>query len=163
MNWDEKYQFLKVEIEPFLKSHNLNLFGIKYFQEHKENILQFMIEDENYQLSLEQCTIVNNYLSQKLDEWDLIDNKYILEVTSPGVERPLRSKAEIKESIDKYVHFTFKKDINNKNFIEGYLKEFDEQNQLKLVWNNKGQFRTMIIDYDNIKTARWAIDFKKRR
>ena len=94
MNWQKNYEIIEQTLAPFLKMHNLNLFSIKYFQENKENILQVMIEDENFQLDLERCGLVNKFLSEKLDDWNFINDNYLLEVTSPGIERPLKSKEE---------------------------------------------------------------------
>lgn len=161
MNWQKNYEIIEKALVPLLEIHNLNLFSIKYFQEDKENILQVIIEDENFQLDLERCGIINKFLSEKLDDWNFISDNYFLEVTSPGIERPLKNKEEIKKCINKYIYFEFNCPVNKYNFVEGYLKSFTDEDELKVLWNNKGQIKKMIINYDNIKNARRAVEFTK--
>ncbi len=79
----------------FLQEHGLTLFNIEYVKEGRERHLRIYIDkpegpdgNEEY-VNIEECELVSRYLSGRLDEEDPIDENYILEVSSPGLDRPL--------------------------------------------------------------------------
>ena len=82
-------------LSDFLEEHGLSLFNIEYVKEGKERYLRVYIDkqdsadgSENY-VGIEDCELVSRYLSDRLDEEDPIEDNYILEVSSPGLDRPL--------------------------------------------------------------------------
>lgn len=82
-------------LDDFLKEHDLELFQVEYVKEGKERYLRVYIDKpekadggEQY-VDIEECEMVSRYLSEKLDEEDPIAENYYLEVSSPGLDRPL--------------------------------------------------------------------------
>ena len=79
----------------FLADHELELFNLEYVKEGKARILRVYIDKplaedgaEQY-VSIDECELVSRYLSDRLDEEDAIEENYTLEVSSPGIDRPL--------------------------------------------------------------------------
>lgn len=76
-------------LESFLNDQNLELIDVEYKKEGKKWYLRVFI-DKSGGIQLTDCEAVSEFLSPKLDTSDLIPHHYILEVSSPGIERPLR-------------------------------------------------------------------------
>lgn len=79
----------------FLSEHDLELFNLEYVREGKARILRVYIDKppaqdgtERY-VGIDECEMVSRYLSDRLDEEDAIEENYTLEVSSPGIDRPL--------------------------------------------------------------------------
>ena len=77
-------------IEPEVKALGFDLVRIKLFGSGDEYTLQIMAErPETKQLVIEDCAAISRRLSDVLDEADPIEEAYRLEVSSPGIDRPL--------------------------------------------------------------------------
>lgn len=141
---------------------NLEIISVDWVNEHGSNILRIIADSPNF-LDIDQATALNEAISIELDNYDDITEEYMLEVSSPGIERELRNDDEILKSINEYVHIDF---INHykltpKNSIldlEGYLRNY-VNNVLEIEYNNKGQIKKVLINKDEIKLIRLAIKF----
>ena len=77
-------------IEPAAKAEGLELVRVKMMGGKSDPTLQVMAErPDTRQLTLEDCARLSRRLSELLDEVDPIDEAYRLEVSSPGIDRPL--------------------------------------------------------------------------
>lgn len=76
---------------PILENLQLELVDIEYVKEGKNWYLRLFIDSEDG-VDIEECGMVSERLSEKLDEIDPIPHNYFLEVSSPGAERPLKNK-----------------------------------------------------------------------
>lgn len=72
---------IKKIIEPSLNSENINIIKIEYVKEKGQNILRIFIDTDNIELCVKATKIINPIL----DEHDLIDEQYNLEVSSKGI------------------------------------------------------------------------------
>ena len=88
---------------PILEQKNLELVDIEYVKEGKNWFLRVYI-DKDGGVDITECGEVSEQLSERLDEADPISEAYFLEVSSPGVERPLKTKRDIANSINQYIH-----------------------------------------------------------
>ncbi len=137
-------------LNPYLKENNLSLFDVELVKEFGYLILRVSIDKKNG-IDVDELAKVNEYLSDKLDQYDKDMPEYMLEVCSPGAEKPLRNIEEIKESIGSYVH------VEILNMIyEGILEDVLDNN-LTLKINAKGRFKKVVVQYENIKNIRLAV------
>src|SRR5699024_4109024 len=90
-------------LQPILSKRGLSLYEIEYVKEGPDWFLRVFI-DKPGGIDIEECGDVSLELSDELDEDDFIKGAYTLEVSSPGVERPLRSLSEITEHIHHHIH-----------------------------------------------------------
>ena len=88
---------------PILEELNLELVEVEYVKEGRNWFLRVYIDKENG-VDIEECGIVSEKLSEKLDEKDPISNNYFLEVSSPGAERPLKKDSDFIKAVGKNVH-----------------------------------------------------------
>src|SRR5699024_10932989 len=85
-----------------LEKKDLELFDMEYVKEGKNWFLRIFIEKEGG-IDISECGLVSEQLSKKLDEHDPIKGTYYLEVSSPGVESPLKTKDDFLTHINKNV------------------------------------------------------------
>ena len=141
---------------------NLELIDVEWVNEFGTFILR-IIADTEIGLTIDESAALNEAISEALDEFDFIEEEYMLEVSSPGIERELKNDEDIQKNIDKYVHIDFLThfEVSAKTKvldIEGYLRKF-ENNVLEIEYNNKGQIKKLLVDKQQIKLIRLAIKF----
>ena len=86
-------------VRPVLAAHGLELFDLSFRRERGGAVLRVMIDTPGTQdprscVTVDQCAEVSRDLSTALDVADPLPGAYTLEVSSPGVERPLRGRAD---------------------------------------------------------------------
>lgn len=87
-----------------------------------------------------------------------IKEEYILEVSSPGIEKPLKTFEQVEKSIGEYVYAKFKNPKSGLHEVEGYLKSIEDQ-QLEFEYLVKNIKKKIVVDYDNIQFIRLAVKF----
>lgn len=76
-------------IEPAITSMGYVLVQVKFMDSNKGKTLQIMAERADGTMGIDDCTAINNQVSAILDVEDVIPNAYRLEISSPGIDRPL--------------------------------------------------------------------------
>lgn len=134
---------------PIAHSEDLNLVDVEFLKEGSDWILRIFLENKDGDLTIEECEKVSRALSVILDEEDPIDKSYILEVSSPGLERPLKTEEDFDRFKGELIAVkTFKKIDGEKEFI-GTLKEFDKE--IITLTMNDGE--EISIDYSLVARA----------
>lgn len=164
MNYVDKVRTLA---ENEAKKIGLNIESVEWVFENEVYILR-IIADKGDGLDIDDATALNEALSKLLDKEDFIKEEYMLEVSSPGIERELKDDSDIKNNIGEYVHIDFKNKfgITKDSFIneiEGYIDSVQEEDKkislLVLKINIKGRVKKIEIEKENIKFIRKAIKF----
>ncbi|MGN1050855.1 MAG: ribosome maturation factor RimP [Acutalibacteraceae bacterium] len=121
-------------VSPIAEKMGLFLWDIRFVKEGSDKYLRIFIDKEEG-VSIDDCVALTRALNDPLDEADLIDGAYILEVSSPGVERELRKD----EHFLKYIGSDIK--VKMIRPIEGIGKEFAG------VLEKYGDKKFTIVDY----------------
>jgi len=140
-------------VQPYLDEHGFELVDVEYVKEGSNWFLRVFV-DKDGGIDIDDCGLISEYLSQKLDENDPIPTAYFLEVSSPGAERPLKKKEDVAKSVGKNVFVTVYEPINGLKEFEGKLESFD--NEELVIQTVKKQY---IIPYTKVASARLAIIF----
>ncbi|MBZ4643836.1 MAG: Ribosome maturation factor rimP [Deferribacteraceae bacterium] len=138
-----------------LPFEDIELFDVTYRRERGGNILRVVIDGQN--VGLEECTKVSNFVSEWLDSEDFITERYSLEVSTPGIDRPLKSKEDFIKFKGKLCKITLKTPVDEgrKNFKGIISSVVDNKLSLFVEQENK----SFEIDIENIKKAKLEIDF----
>lgn len=107
---------------PILEAKDLVLVDIEFKGLGSRSILSVYIDGKNRPVTLKECEDVSGLLSLELDARDLIDHSYILEVSSPGLDRVLKKDRELKWAIGKKVKILYV----DGNEDEGRLVDFND-------------------------------------
>lgn len=121
--------------KPILEKHNFEFVDTEYKKEGGQWYLRLFIDKEGG-ITIDDCQVVSEELSEKLDEVDPIDHSYIFEVSSPGIERPLKNERDYKRNLNKILEIKFYEPMFGKKVIEGKLVDYDED-QVKIYYNGE--------------------------
>ncbi|WP_294579257.1 ribosome maturation factor RimP [uncultured Thomasclavelia sp.] len=154
----ELLQNIKTIIQPLLVEHDVYLDDIEYVNENGEWYLRIFVEKNVGSLDMDTCVAVSEAISQKLDEVDPIQGEYYLEVSSPGIEKPLKTFEQVQNSIGKYVYAKFYDPKAGMDEVEGFIKGIEDKT-IEFEYLVKNIKKTVKIDYDNVKFIRLAVKF----
>ena len=111
---------------PIINANNFELVDVEFIKEAGTYYLRIYIDKEGG-ITIDDCEIVSRALSDKLDEKDFIEESYILEVSSPGVGRPLKKDKDFARSIGEEVDVKLFKPIEKQKEFNGILESFNEE------------------------------------
>lgn len=101
------------------------LVDVEYLKEHGDYFLRVYIHKPGG-VNLDDCQAMSERLGEKLDELDLIEKAYYLEVSSPGLDRPLKTGKDLERNLGKEVEVHLYQAIDGIKRIEGNLEAYDE-------------------------------------
>ena len=103
------------------------LVDVSYEKENGGMSLIFTIDKEDG-VTIDDCEIVNKKIDPLLDEINPTDDKpYTLVVSSPGLDRPIKTDRDLKRVLGKEVEITLFSKLNGKKNFKGVLKSYDEK------------------------------------
>ncbi|MBR0435538.1 MAG: ribosome maturation factor RimP [Lachnospiraceae bacterium] len=137
-------------IEPIVSSKKFELVDVEYVKEGSDYYLRAYIDKEGG-ITIDDCELVSKAFEEKLDREDFIKDAYILEVSSPGLTRPLKKDKDFDRSIGKEIEIKTYKPINKIKAFEGTLKSYDNNT---VTIESDGELIT--IERDNISLIRLA-------
>lgn len=111
---------------PLMEENNFELVDVEYVKEAGNWYLRAYIDKEGG-ITVDDCEIISRRLGEWLDEKDFIADSYILEVSSPGLGRPLKKDKDFERSIGKDVEIRLYKALNKQKDFNGTLKSYDKE------------------------------------
>ncbi len=116
-------------VQDLLKATVFEIIDVEYVKEGPFKYLRIYI-DKPEGITVDDCSDVSRLLNKKLDELDLIQEQYFLEVSSPGVERPFKTEMDFIKNLNKTVEVKLYKPLEGKKALIGILLEKNENNIL---------------------------------
>ena len=150
MNLDK----LKEIFVPILKEMSIDLYELEWLS--KEKTLQVVITNKENKVDLDACVLASEALGKALDEDDLIENEYTLEVCSPGAEREIKDISELKDLKGSYVLVKLKEPHKSFNEIKGEIIDTSE-NSVTIEYRDKAATRKAELELENISFARFSV------
>lgn len=146
---------VKIEnvVSPVLKEMELDLVDIEYLQEGGYWYVRIYIEKVDGDVSLDDCAKVSMAVEDDVDR--LIDKKFFLEISSPGVERPLKKEKDYIRFTGSKIKVSLKHKINEKKNLEGILSKFENDTLFMHV-----DGADMEIPFKEVRKANLVYDFK---
>ena len=141
-------------IAPILSENAFELVDVEYVKEAGTWYLRAYI-DKPGGITIDDCEKVSRALSDLLDEADYIQDSYILEVSSPGLGRPLKKDKDFARSIGENVEVKPFAAIERQKEFSGELLAFD-QNSVTIRLDEEN---TRVFERSNIALVRLALDF----
>lgn len=114
---------------PLIEEYKFELVDVEYVKEGDTWYLRAYIDKEGG-ISVDDCEMVSRRLSDWLDKEDFISESYVLEVSSPGLGRPLKKEKDFARSIGKDVEIRLYKALNKSKEYTGRLKAYDKESVL---------------------------------
>ncbi len=139
-------------VENIIEESNLELVDVEYVKEHTGWILRVFL-DKTEGIDLEDCQWVSGLLDQKLDDEDPIPGTYSLEVSSPGLERPLKKTTDYERFAGRKVQLRTYSGIYGHKRFEGMLLGL-QGDQVLLKWDGE----TIEIPLELVSKANLAVE-----
>lgn len=134
-------------------------FEIEYVEVVKEadrNIVRIVIDKPGSSIFIDDCETVSRGIEDIVDK--IYDKEYILEVTSPGLERELKNIKLYKKYIGSEIYVKLYKKLNNNKEITGILELVDENNNIIVIEVNGEKIELNLSD---ISSGHTVYDFSK--
>ena len=155
MSVREQYeQKAEAMAQPIIDQFGFELVDVEYVKEAGNWYLRFYIDKEGG-ITVDDCEAVSRIFSDKLDELDFIEDAYIMEVSSPGLGRPLKKEKDYVRSMGKEVEIRTYRPINKEKEFYGILSAYDESSVTITTEEQKEQ----TFEKADIALIRLAFDF----
>ena len=139
---------------PLMEENNFELVDVEYVKEAGTWYLRAYIDKEGG-IAVDDCEVISRKLSDWLDKEDFIDDSYILEVSSPGLGRPLKKEKDYVRSMGREVEVRLYKAIDRQKEFTGILKSYDKDTVT--IEYEDGEPKT--FERSEIALIRLALDF----
>ncbi len=133
------------------------LVDVEYEKMGNDYVLSILI-DKDGGITVEDTTALTEIISPVLDQItpDPFPEQYMLEVSSPGLERPLKTAESIANAVGSYINVSLYKAIDKIKVFQGDLVAFDGQT-LTINYLEKNRQKTVEIPYQSVAKARLAV------
>jgi ribosome maturation factor RimP len=140
-------------VDPILFNEGIELVDIEYRRESKGWVLRLYLDKEGG-VTLDDCTRISQEVGRSLDVEDFIQTPYILEVSSPGLTRPLKTEKDFVKYRDHLIQVkTVDPVVNRRRFKGRLLGISGKQIEIK---SDEGVFQ---IPFSNVAKANLEIDW----
>jgi ribosome maturation factor RimP len=129
--------------EDLLESLGLELVDLEYLAGDSRGILRLYVDRPGGGVTLDDCVVVSRQLGALLDVEDVIPFRYVLEVSSPGLNRPLKRPKDFLTYCGKKIKIKMKIPVDGRRRFTGILHSYDEKKN------------TIILDMEG---DRWTLD-----
>lgn len=144
-------------LAPIVASLQLELLGVEFVPSGAYALLRLYIDvpaDAQRQVSIEDCEAVSREVSATLDVNDPISSAYTLEVSSPGIDRPLFTLAQFGRHAGEIAKVTLQLPIDGRRRVQGCIERVDGD-AIVLIVDGK----EYVIAHENIEKARLVPDY----
>ncbi|MDH5667202.1 MAG: ribosome maturation factor RimP [Nitrospira sp.] len=143
-------------VTPILWALGLELVEVMYVGQGSRSVVRIVI-DKPGGVNVTDCEQAHKALGPALDVADPIPHAYMLEVSSPGLDRPFTRLQDYQRAIGKDVNLKLRQPLNGQWRVTGRLEQVDDQAISLAVSAGKREFRTQTIDREQIAEAKLVI------
>jgi ribosome maturation factor RimP len=140
-------------ITPVINAMGIELYDVEFSKMKSKGLLRVFIEKQDG-VTIDDCERVSREIEAVLDVEDPIPFAYVLEVSSPGLDRPLKELEDFKRYSGKTARVITHEPIDNQTFFIGTIISA-ENNEISLLLPKD---RQVIIPYKNISKARLEVE-----
>nr|WP_286674999.1 ribosome maturation factor RimP [Pseudomonas subflava] len=144
-----KLEQLQAMLAPVVESLGYQCWGIEFISQGRHSLLRVYIDHANGIL-IEDCETVSRQVSAVLDVEDPISSEYTLEVSSPGMDRPLFTLEQFAAHSGEQVKIKLRSPFDGRRNFQGLLRGVEEQDVVVLVDDHEFLLPIDLIDKANI-------------
>lgn len=153
---NKKYlrELMNNDLSPLIEDTGIDFYDVEYLNQNGKNILTFYIEKDEGLISIDDCELINNRITDKLDEIDPISDPYYLEIASVDITTPFTRDKDFKKNLGNVVIVNLYQKLDSKKELKGILKDFNDQeislelekNQIKIERSNISSIKLSLFD-----------------
>lgn len=141
-------------ISPIVATLGLECLGVEYGQHSSNSLLRIYIDVADRPVTVEDCEVVSREVSALMDVNDPISGHYTLEVSSPGLDRPLFTPAQFVRFVGSAAKLSVSLPISGRKRFQGRILRVEDQS---IIIDQDSV--EVAISHDNIEKARLVPDF----
>lgn len=141
------------------EDEGLELVSADILGKGKRLVVRVFIDKEGG-VTISDCERMSRGLEALLDVEDPIKGPYVLEVSSPGLDRPLAGRRDFERNIGKLVRIVTTEKIDNQSFLIGRITDVGD-GWVRLSIESKGGGKDLFVPLDKVSKARLEIEMKK--
>lgn len=141
-------------LEPIVSEQGFEVVDVEYVKEGSNWYLRAYV-DKPGGITINDLELVSRALSEKLDEEDFIPDAYILEVSSPGLGRPLKKEKDFARSLGEEIEVRLYRAVNKQKEFVGLLKAYDKEGFT--IETEDGD--EIVFNHSDVALVRLTIDF----
>ncbi len=142
-------------VEPVLVEMGFELVGIEFLSDRGRWILRNLADKEGG-ITLDDCARASREVGALLDVKEIVRHEYVLEMSSPGLNRPLFKERDFLGSVGKKVKVKMLSPIEGRRHFTGYLKKFEDKTLHMDVDGN-----LVLLPYQDVEKANIVYEFSK--
>ena len=146
---EQSIENIEMLMTPTVEALGCRIWGVELQGGFKNNLKVVVYIDSEKGISVDDCAVVSEHVSDILDMEDLVPSPYVLEVSSPGLDRILFKERHFKESIGLKIDVRLSRPYQGRKKLTGVLLDYGD---LELILRDKMGER--IIPIDEIKKVR---------
>ncbi len=127
---------IEAMVEVLLKSEGLELVDLEFRKEARGWVLRIFM-DKPGGVTLDDCSEISREIGDQIEVNELIPHSYTLEVSSPGLDRPLKKEKDFLGSIGKLIQLSTSVSWEGQTFFKGILLDFQASGSLRLAETKK--------------------------
>ncbi|KJJ97166.1 ribosome maturation factor RimP [Pseudomonas sp. BGr12] len=144
-----KLEQLQALLAPVVEALGYECWGLEYISQGRHSLLRVYI-DRAEGILVDDCEIVSRQISGILDVEDPISGEYTLEVSSPGMDRPLFTLEQFARYVGEQVKIKLRTPFERRRNFQGILRGVEEQDVVVLVDDHEYLLPVDSIDKANI-------------
>lgn len=141
---------LRALAEPLVRDSFLELFDLTAQRQGSRFVVSVVIDGAEKPVTVDDCARVSQDLEKKLDELDLIPGAYVLEVSSPGLDRPLRNPGDYRRYQGRKALVTASELVEGQVSFDGWIEGSTEDS----VTLRLGAKRVVEVPFSKVKKAK---------
>ena len=142
-------------IEPILDGMGFELVDVEYLSQHGRWVLKIYMDTDGG-VTIADCARVSGEIGDVIDVKEIIDYEYVLEVSSPGLDRPLKKEKDFTWAIGKKIKIRLVSPVNGRRNFTGFLKDFQD-NMLHLLMEDK----QIALPWQSVKKANLVYELEQ--
>lgn len=152
MQKEELLTRIRDKVSNVFDENKVELVDLTYRKEGGVKVLRILVDTESG-ITVEECAKMNEVVGEALDREDFMDENYILEVSSPGLDRPLKTKNDFARIKGKRIRVHTFVPIDEKKEFVGILETVDDEGIAVFVKDTKS------VDIPLDKISKATLDF----
>lgn len=135
-------------LESEITEQGYELVEVEYGTQNSRKTLRLFIDKEGG-VTIDDCAELSRYLSAYLDVQDILSSEYVLEVSSPGIDRPIRKKSDFERFKGEEINVQTVSPVEGRRRFRGVLTGFDDG-----LISVEGEGAVFRIHIENVRKAR---------
>jgi len=137
-------------IGPAVEALGVDLWGVELISQGRHSVLRVYIDKEQDGISIEDCEKVSRQISGIFDVEDPITGEYTLEVSSPGMDRPLFNESQFARYVNEIVSLRLRTPLDGRRKFKGQIQKVEDGRLYMVVDNDEIDFPIVAIDKANL-------------